>query len=114
MTDPFERLSRWSKELADRALGWSFDDVKRLTVRYGGTNLETLAEVKFLPPPFGFALPRLRAVVRIRFDLDEVKELPPESGCSLYENGQPFGEEGAWRPVRDHVSDNMVDIWFQN
>jgi hypothetical protein len=111
-----EWLARWSKEQEDRALGWSFDEYKQLTARWGDTTEAVLAEVQFLPPPFGFAPPRMRAVVRITLDMDHVKEFPPQKGISLYEeDGRPFGDEKGWHlQDRCQAVDSVMSIWLEN
>jgi hypothetical protein len=113
----WERIAEVCKKEEDKRIGWHFDEVKTLRMRYGDyTSPEIYAEVQYLPPSFGFAPHRMRAKVRIYIDLCMGQVLPPERGITLCDNDHPFGEENGWHIAWGFVRENegRIDLFLEN
>jgi hypothetical protein len=109
-------LARWAKQENDKALRWSYDEVKKLTLHYNDFATEVYAEVQYQPAPFGFAPVRMRAIVRVPIDLDTMPHFP-QDGFSLYEDGKLFGEEKRWLVKEAFAYDDepsRIDLLLQN
>jgi len=100
-------LAESMKQWRDKEIGWRFDETRRFTVLYNGrTSEEAVAEVRY-EPVFGFSPKRVRTTVRLYMrPINDPADLLPESGITLLENGQPFGNEGSWKHNETMYVDN--------
>ncbi len=111
----YQRLAEASKRIAEDCLGWHYDEVRQLALgRDGVVSSERPAEVKN-EPVLGFGPKRVRSTVRLQVDLDQDPEhlLDASDGLSLYEGGQLFGDERAWKVTRGFATDSRLDIWLE-
>jgi hypothetical protein len=98
-------LGSWAKRQEDKSLGWRCDEVTTLTLRIKDLSREVRAEIQHLPPAFGFAPQRQRALVRVPVRGICTAPMPERGYSLLWESGQFFGDENGWS-----VKEVFVDI----